>query len=111
MNIRLTCIWFDGANSSRDVSYFFYFLKIKKSICKPYYTEQRWEFIKERFQEKKKENTISTKEKSKIPEKKRKNTLSTTEKSKIREKKHAFDQEKSKIQEKERKHAYDQEKK
>ena len=37
--------------------------------------------------------------------------LSTTEKSKIREKKHAFDQEKSKIQEKERKHAYDQEKK
>ena len=32
-------------------------------------TQLRWEFIKERFQEKKEENTLSTKKKSKIQEK------------------------------------------
>ena len=66
---------------------------------------QRWEFIKERFKEKK-ENTLSTKRKSKIQEKKKENTLSInkenkentlTNKKKVRKQDldHAIDQEKS----------------
>ena len=35
---------------------------------------QRWEFIKERFTEKKKENTLTTKEKERFKKKRRKKT-------------------------------------
>ena len=42
----------------------------------------RWDFIKERFQEKKKENTVSRK-KVRLKKGKKENTLSIKEKSKI----------------------------
>ena len=52
---------------------------------------QRWEFIKERFYENKKENTLLTMKKSKFQEKKKDNTHSTKKKE---ESKHANNQEK-----------------
>ena len=50
-----------------------------------YMKKLRWEFINERFQEKKKEDTLSIKKLTKVQENKKENTLSTEGNSKVQE--------------------------
>ena len=78
------------------------------------YENLRWEFIKERFKEKKKENTLSTKKKCKIQEKRKKTRFRPRKNVKFKKKRKKntlLTKKKCKIQEKRKKHAFDQEKK